>query len=86
MSAETKSLAVMPQQPQWNDQRLLDTIKETVCKGATDAQFRMFIEVCKGSGLNPFLKEIWLRNGGRNRKSSGTGQGGASGISRIEGD
>ncbi len=45
--------------PQYEDQQLLDTIKQTVCKGATDAQFRMFIEVCKSTGLNPFLKEIW---------------------------
>ena len=60
MSTEKALAVVGQQQPQWNDQRLLDTIKETVCKGATDAQFRMFIEVCKGSGLNPFLKEIWF--------------------------
>jgi phage recombination protein Bet len=50
------ALAVVPQ---WDDQQLLDTIKETVCRGATPAQFRMFIEVCKSTGLNPFLKEIW---------------------------
>ncbi len=44
---------------QWENQQLLDTIKATVCKGATDAQFRMFIEVCKSTGLNPFLKEVY---------------------------
>lgn len=44
---------------QWDDGELLKTIKETVCRGATDAQFRMFIEVCKATGLNPWLKEIW---------------------------
>jgi phage recombination protein Bet len=38
----------------------LDTIRQTVCKGATDAQFHMFIEVCKRTGLDPFLKEIWF--------------------------
>jgi phage recombination protein Bet len=45
---------------QWDDAQLLLTIKETVCRGATDAQFRMFIEVCKATGLNPFLKEIYF--------------------------
>lgn len=35
------------------------TIKDTVCKGATDPQLRMFLEVCKRTGLDPFLKEIW---------------------------
>lgn len=43
----------------WDDAELLDTIKQTLCKGATDAQFRMFIEVCKTTGLNPFLKEVY---------------------------
>lgn len=43
------------------DQReMIETIKQTVCKGATDAQLKMFIEVCRGTGLNPFLKEIWF--------------------------
>lgn len=54
--ADAQSLA-----PQWWDSReMLDTLKQTVCRGATDAQFRMFLEVCKGTGLNPFLKEIWF--------------------------
>lgn len=43
----------------WEDAELLETIKQTVCKGATDAQFRMFCEVCKSTGLNPFLKEVY---------------------------
>ncbi len=43
----------------YEDEQLLQTIRDTVCKGATPAQFRMFIEVCKSTGLNPFLKEIY---------------------------
>ena len=43
------------------DQReMVDTLKQTVCKGATDPQFRMFVEVCRATGLNPFLREIWF--------------------------
>jgi phage recombination protein Bet len=53
----TNALAVA--HPQYEDAKLLETIKQTVCKGATDAQFRMFIEVCKSTGLNPFLKEVY---------------------------
>ncbi len=49
-----------PQAIQWDDETLVNTIKETVCKGATPAQFRMFLEVCKATRLNPFLKEIWF--------------------------
>lgn len=44
----------------YDDAEMVKTLKETVCKGSTDAQFRMFVEICKGTGLNPFLKEIWF--------------------------
>lgn len=45
---------------QLEDRELIETLKQTVCKGASDAQFRMFIEVCRATGLNPFLKEIYF--------------------------
>lgn len=45
---------------QWADQEMINTLKDTVCKGATNAQFRMFAEVCKSTGLSPWLKEIWF--------------------------
>ena len=48
---------VSPQSIQWDDEALINTIKETVCKGATPSEFRMFVEVCKATGLNPFLRE-----------------------------
>ena len=32
----------------------------TVAKGATQAEFLMFIEFCKATGLNPYKKEIWF--------------------------
>lgn len=44
----------------YDDPEMVRTLKETVCKGATDSQFRMFIEICRGTGLNPFLREIWF--------------------------
>jgi phage recombination protein Bet len=50
----------LPQASQWESREMIETIKQTVCKGATDAQLKMFIEVCKATGLNPFLKEIWF--------------------------
>jgi phage recombination protein Bet len=43
-----------------DDADMVRTLRETVCKGATEAQFRMFAEICKSTGLNPFLKEIWF--------------------------
>lgn len=44
----------------YDQAEMVKTLKETVCKGATDSQFRMFIEVCRSTGLNPFLREVWF--------------------------
>lgn len=38
---------------------VIAAIKQTVAKGASDAQLRVFLEVCKRTGLDPFLKEVW---------------------------
>jgi len=38
---------------------MIKTLKQTVAVGTNDAEFAMFSEVCKASGLNPFLKQIW---------------------------
>jgi phage recombination protein Bet len=42
------------------DQQQINTIRETICATATEPEFGMFLEVCKGTGLNPFLNEIWF--------------------------
>jgi phage recombination protein Bet len=45
---------------QFERREVIDAIKQTVCRGATDAQLRVFMEVCRATGLNPFIKgEIW---------------------------
>ncbi len=38
---------------------IVNVIRQTVAKGASDAQLRMFLEVCRSTGLDPFLKEIY---------------------------
>lgn len=40
-----------------NDQLAL--VKNTVAKGTTNEQFKLFIEVCKYHGLNPFARQIY---------------------------
>lgn len=35
-------------------------IKNTVAKGASDDELRLFLQVCKGANLNPFLKQVFL--------------------------
>lgn len=38
----------------------VDTIKETVAKGATDTELFMFLSLAKKYELDPFAKEIWF--------------------------
>lgn len=40
--------------------KLLDVIKNTVAKGATDEELYMFLQVASLYDLNPFMKEIWF--------------------------
>lgn len=38
----------------------IELIKRTVAKGASDDELRLFIQVCKGANLNPFLRQAHL--------------------------
>ena len=39
---------------------MVDTIKATVAKGATNEELVMFLSIANQYGLNPFMKEIWF--------------------------
>ncbi len=45
------------------------TIKESFAKGATDSEFKVFIEIGKRCNMNPFLREIWCIKYGNNPAS-----------------
>src|SRR3990167_1786485 len=38
----------------------VDLIKRTVAKGASDDELKLFIQVCKGAKLNPFMRQVHL--------------------------
>lgn len=40
-------------------------IKNTVAKGTTNTELAFFLNVCKTSDLNPFIKEIWCYKDGK---------------------
>jgi len=44
----------------WDTAEGVSAIKQTVAKGASDAQLAMFLQVARATGLNPFLREIWF--------------------------
>jgi len=42
------------------DQERTNLLKTTICKTATESELSFFLELCKATGLNPFLKQIWF--------------------------
>ena len=44
----------------WKDDAMVKTMRETVAKGATDEEFKLFCAIAQSTGLNPFLKQIWF--------------------------
>jgi phage recombination protein Bet len=45
------------------DQTELDIMRRTVAAGISNDEFALFLQVCKGRGLNPFNKEIYALGG-----------------------
>lgn len=63
----------------------INLMKRTIAKGSTDDELRMFIQVCKGASLNPFLKQVYLvkRWDSREGREVGTIQVGIDGFRSI---
>jgi len=44
----------------WKDEKQLKTIKDMFAKLATQEEFEIFVQLGIATGLNPFMREIWL--------------------------
>jgi phage recombination protein Bet len=51
---------MLPATIDFSDPKMVAVLRNTVAVGATDAEFAMFAEYCKATGLNPFKREIWF--------------------------
>lgn len=50
----------------FDDNKTIATLKQTVAQGLTNEEFTLFAQFCRSTGLNPFKKEIWaIKAGGR---------------------
>lgn len=37
----------------------VETLKQTICKGASDSELKLFIATCQHTGLDPFMRQIY---------------------------
>ena len=72
------------------DRGKIELLKATIAQGATDDELKMFINVCTGMGLSPFLKQVhmvkrWNSKLGRNVASIQVGIDGFRSIAENTG-
>lgn len=62
------------------DDQKLDILRETLASDLNAAEFGLFVEVCRSTGLNPFQKQIYAISRGRDKNRKLTFQTGIDGY------
>lgn len=57
----------------YDDERTLTVLKESIARDASPAEFAYFLEYCKHTGLNPIKREIWFIKDNKGRVQVMTG-------------
>lgn len=43
----------------WSSQKEIDDVRKTCAPTLNDTEFKLFVQIGRATGLNPFLREIW---------------------------
>lgn len=59
MSALTKVEYINPPSQGGFDEKQIELLKNTICKGSTDDELKFFLMACQKTGLDPFSRQIY---------------------------
>lgn len=60
------TLAAVDAAPRPLNSEQIELVKSQICKGASDGEMALFIQVCNRTGLDPFARQVWaIQRGGR---------------------